>query len=247
MHTSYLNKMLDQSLFILDLLPRSAAPILIILSDSNLFISRLGKYNNILMQLNRVDININFIDIFNSSGNENLYTLGLVSNKSIMSHICKFTGGMFLTEEKISEILNTKIFDNKIKLPFCFSNTKKQSFLNPEESLSLLDITNNNLRISIDNLEENKLSVNSSLSENKLKFGENKIQIKCKNCENSIYSFFCKKPYQDKIRKKDFALNNQALKNFKKTNPQFNFSLFFIDEFKRYKDVKIIQKETVTL
>ena len=77
--TSYLNKMLDQSLYILDLLPRSATPILIIFSDSNLYISRLGRYNNILMQLNRVDINIHFIDIFNSSGNINLFALGLIS------------------------------------------------------------------------------------------------------------------------------------------------------------------------
>lgn len=75
-HTTYLNKMLDQSLYILDLLPKKAAPVLIIFTDSNLYIDKLGNYNNILMQLNRIDININIVNIHSALNELNLFSLG---------------------------------------------------------------------------------------------------------------------------------------------------------------------------
>ncbi len=75
-HTTYLNKMLDQSLYILDLLPKKAVPILIIFTDTNLYINKIGNYNNILMQLNRIDININVINIYSANSELNLSSLG---------------------------------------------------------------------------------------------------------------------------------------------------------------------------
>lgn len=113
-HTSYLNKMLDQSLYILDLLPRSGAPILIIFTDSNLCIAKIGKYNNILMQYNRVDINIHIVDLYSSNNDLNLFSLGFIKNETIMKHICKFTGGCYFNEQKLNQIL--KLPQNKNNL-----------------------------------------------------------------------------------------------------------------------------------
>ena len=75
-YTTYLNKMLDQSLYILDLLPKKAVPVLIIFTDSNLYLEKLGNYNNILMQLNRIDVNINIINIYSTNNEVNLFALG---------------------------------------------------------------------------------------------------------------------------------------------------------------------------
>ena len=38
--------------------------ILFLLTDGNFYLPKLGKYNNILMQLNRIDISIQIIDLF---------------------------------------------------------------------------------------------------------------------------------------------------------------------------------------
>lgn len=272
--TSYLNKMLDQSLYILDLLPRSAAPILIILSDSNLYMSRLGRYNNILMQFNRVDININYIDIFNSTGNMNLFALGLISNKSIMSHISKFTGGCFFSEEKIAKIAKAKINEKSAKLPFGFSSVNKSKSAEgsapvwpkkneSESSINFLNNENNNNNSHTDSTKNNNYneakqnnfknieSVNVCEEfKSHSKEGNELITLtrsKCKNCDDNVSIFFCKKPYKDKQITTHFVINNQALKDIKKSNSQINFSLNFLDLFKRYKDVKIFQKETVKL
>ncbi len=260
--TSYLNKLLDQSLYILDLLPRSAAPILIIFSDSNLYISRLGRYNNILMQFNRVDININFIDIFNSSGNINLYALGLISNKSIMNHISRFTRGSFFTEEKISKITKTKINEKITKLPFEFSSVKNMKISVTEHSnikqLNIIDtkiVDQNEKQISNHPDEISSESLNSletiKINDNYNAHTKDQNELitlnfsKCKSCNDNVNIFFCKKPYQDKYFNSNFIINNQALKDLKKTNSQINFSLNFLDLLKRNKEIKIFQKETV--
>jgi len=264
--TSYLNKMLDQSLYILDLLPRSAAPILIIFSDSNLYISRLGRYNNILMQFNRVDININFIDLFNYSGNMNLYALGLISNKSIMSYISRFTGGCFFTEEKISKITKSRIIDKNSKLPFSGSNSKNiynrlnsQNTSNENYSATL---ASRNSIISLQNKEnfngKNHNNFESFKNIESVKYnqdynfqyqnGDELITLnysKCRNCDDNVNIFFCKKPFQEKYLTASFIINNEALKDLKKTNSQINFTLNFLDLFKRYKEINIYQKETV--
>jgi hypothetical protein len=108
-HSSFINKLLDQSLYILDLLPRSAAPLLIILTDSNLSIAKLGNYNSILMQYNRVDISINIIDIYSTNSEINYFELGLINNKDLMRYICRFTCGSYFNENKLCQILNIKM------------------------------------------------------------------------------------------------------------------------------------------
>jgi hypothetical protein len=122
---SHMNKMLDQSLYILDLLPKHAIPLLIVFTDSNLCVSKLGKYNNILMQLNRVDINISIIDIYSSSSEVNLFSLGFVNNDSIMRHICGFTSGSYFTEKDLCEILKLDRVENSNRNILNF-NVKKE-------------------------------------------------------------------------------------------------------------------------
>jgi hypothetical protein len=122
---SHMNKMLDQSLYILDLLPKHAIPLLIMFTDSNLCVSKLGKYNNILMQLNRVDINISIVDIYSTSNDVNLFSLGFVNNDSIMRHICNFTGGSYFTEKDLCEILKIERVENTHRNILNF-NVKKE-------------------------------------------------------------------------------------------------------------------------
>ena len=62
--SNILNTILEYSLYCLDLLPRTATPILFFITDSNLNFSFQGKYNNILMQYGRIDISIQIFDLF---------------------------------------------------------------------------------------------------------------------------------------------------------------------------------------
>jgi hypothetical protein len=124
---SHMNKMLDQCLYILDLLPKHAIPLLIIFTDSNLCVSKLGRYNNILMQLNRVDINISIVDIYSSVNETNLFSLGFVNNLNVMRHVCSFTGGSYFTEKDLCEILKIDKFDNSNRNILNFNMKKKES------------------------------------------------------------------------------------------------------------------------
>ena len=99
---NYLNKILQHSLFLLDLLPREATPILFILTDSNLNLNNLGKYNNILHQFNRKDIKINIINLYNM--NSNFLTPFNINNQQIMQYICEFTDGKYFNYyEKLND------------------------------------------------------------------------------------------------------------------------------------------------
>jgi hypothetical protein len=130
-----LNKILDQSLYVSDLLPRTATPILIILTDSNLCFSKLGKYNNILMQLNRVDINISIIDLYSTDGNLNPFSIGFINNDSIMKHVSYFTGGCYFKENDLSNIL---------KIDKICNNGRNILNFNKSEENKLKNLNNNN-------------------------------------------------------------------------------------------------------
>jgi hypothetical protein len=134
--TSHMNKMLDQCLYILDLLPKHAIPLLIIFTDSNLCVSKLGKYNNILMQLNRVDINISIIDLYSSNNDVNLFSLGFVNNETVMRYICNFTSGNYFSEKDLCNTLKLERFENKNRnilnfntKPEPISTTNKSNFI----------------------------------------------------------------------------------------------------------------------
>jgi len=73
---STLNPVLEKAYYVLDLLPKTATPLIFLLTDSNLNLSNLGDYNNILMRFNRIDVNIHIIDLHSNNLNYDLYSLG---------------------------------------------------------------------------------------------------------------------------------------------------------------------------
>jgi hypothetical protein len=216
-YTSYLNKMLDQSLYILDLLPRSATPLLIMFTDSNLCLAQMGNYNDILMQYNRIDINVHIIDLYSSNSELNQFYFGYINNETIMEHICKFTGGSYLNEQKLSQILKIKI--------------------NRSESKNILNF--NNPKPSENNFNENYLSSISQSPQS------NKHYSKCSKCNTSADLFFCKKPYQEKSPNFSFLrVNNDILDQVKKSINELGFNFSAIDGFKITQGIKVYQKET---
>lgn len=111
-NTSDILKILHQSLYILDLLPRRASPIILFFSDACLCCSQIGVYNNYLMQLNRVDVTVHNI-VLGSFCQRNMFSLANVPNYSIVRYISEFTGGVFLKENELCSILGINNNNNK--------------------------------------------------------------------------------------------------------------------------------------
>jgi len=97
------------------MMPKTASPILIFLSDSNLFISEKGNYNNVLMQYNRVNISLYVIDLYNYSETINLNTLGFVHSINTMKYICQFTNGEYISEKYLCNLLDIPIINKFTK------------------------------------------------------------------------------------------------------------------------------------
>ena len=142
---SYLNKILQHSLFLLDLLPREATPILFILTDSNLNLNNIGKYNNILHQFNRKDIKINIINLLNI--NSNFLMPFNINNQQIMQHICEFTDGKYFNYyEKLNDnnnnltiyphnIINLNINENENNSLIIFNKSNNFEYIDEENDL----------------------------------------------------------------------------------------------------------------
>ena len=105
----YLNKILEQGLYILDLLSLNATPLFFLLTDSVLDLLFTGKYNNILMQLGRVDINLQIIDLSPNNMQLKLTSPVYLNNIELMKYIAKATGGNYFSEDYLNFILGGKM------------------------------------------------------------------------------------------------------------------------------------------
>ena len=92
----FLYKIFENCLLTFNLMPSSGNRILFFLTDGNIFLPHLGKYNNILMQLNRADISIQIIDMFYRNNCYGLTSPKFVNDIEIMKYLAKFTGGNYI-------------------------------------------------------------------------------------------------------------------------------------------------------
>ena len=214
--TMYLNKILEQGLYILDLLSLNATPLFFLLTDSVLDLLFTGKYNNILMQLGRVDINLQIIDLSPNNMQLKLTSPVYLNNIELMKYIAKATGGNYFSEDYLNFILGGKM--------------KKQYTLNSQNILNFdyedgVKTINNSC-----NSFTNKSNVNTSAYE---RF------IFCKMCDRKLSTFFCKKPFLPKAKKNKLTITLETIEKMLNQG----FSLRSIEEFKAQSKKQFIQKE----
>lgn len=156
-----LTKLLEKCIYILDLLPRYASPILILFTDGSFYCSDIGNYNNVLMKFNRIDITIQVILLSKLSAN-NIYSFGNIPNYSIVKYLCDFTGGNCLFEEDLKYLLCNKYIENQIHIKD--SITLDKELVNIESNKNIMNIKVDNAS-NLDNLNKsnnNKVFNNSN-------------------------------------------------------------------------------------
>lgn len=167
----FLQKILENSLFTFNLMPSTGSRILFLLTDGNFFLPDLGKYNNILMQLNRIDISIEIIDLLYRNNCYGLTSPTFVNDIETMKYLSQFTGGNYINENDFIR----KFFPE-------YKNNKKDDhmFFYPT-------------------LYPNIINYNSDLEESKKiwrkRFTDyyDEKHIHCELCQNGFGLFLCKK------------------------------------------------------
>ena len=114
--SNILNTIFEYSLYCLDLLPRTATPILFFITDSNLNFSSQGKYNNILMQYGRIDISIQIFDLFNPEKNNIFSQPSFCNSIDLLKYIAKFTNGNYFPIDYLNDFFHIKKIESNINL-----------------------------------------------------------------------------------------------------------------------------------
>ena len=187
----FLYKILENCLLTFNLMPSTGNRILFLLTDGNIFLPNLGKYNNILMQLNRADISIQIIDMFYRNNCYGLTSPKFVNDIEIMKYLAKFTGGNYINEN-----LFIKLFFPKERGD---DKNKKDRFFYPS-------------------LYPNILSYNINLKESedlwKKRFEDvfDEKHLHCENCSKGFELFLCKKieVENNKNKNDEFVLYNKT-------------------------------------
>ena len=187
----FLYKILENCLLTFNLMPSTGNRILFLLTDGNIFLPNLGKYNNILMQLNRADISIQIIDMFYRNNCYGLTSPKFVNDIEIMKYLAKFTGGNYINEN-----LFIKLFFPKERGD---DKNKKDRFFYPT-------------------LYPNILSYNINLKESedlwKKRFEDvfDEKHLHCENCSKGFELFLCKKieVENNKNKNDEFVLYNKT-------------------------------------
>ena len=187
----FLYKILENCLLTFNLMPSTGNRILFLLTDGNIFLPNLGKYNNILMQLNRADISIQIIDMFYRNNCYGLTSPKFVNDIEIMKYLAKFTGGNYINEN-----LFIKLFFPKERGD---DKNKKDRFFYPS-------------------LYPNILSYNLNLQESedlwKKRFEDvfDEKHLHCENCSKGFELFLCKKieVENNKNKNDEFVLYNKT-------------------------------------
>ena len=187
----FLYKILENCLLTFNLMQSSGNRILFLLTDGNIFLPNLGKYNNILMQLNRADISIQIIDMFYRNNCSGLTSPKFVNDIEIMKYLAKFTGGNYINENLFIELFFPKEQGKK-------HEEKKDRFFYPS-------------------LYPNILTYNLNLQESedlwKKRFNDvfEEKHLHCEYCSKGFELFLCKKTEVEKNKKikKEIVLDNK--------------------------------------
>ena len=184
-------KILENCLLTFNLMPSSGNRILFLLTDGNIFFPHLGKYNNILMQFNRVDISIQIIDMFHRNNFYGLTSPKFVNDIEINKYLARFTGGNYINENLFIKLFFPKEGEKGDK-------NKKDRFFYPT-------------------LYPNILSYNLNLQESEYmwqkRFNDayDEKLLHCEYCNKGFELFLCKKIIVDKSQNdpKEFVLHNK--------------------------------------
>ncbi len=191
----YLNNILEYTLYYLDLLPRTASPILFLITDSNLCFSYFGKYNNILMQYGRIDISIQIIDLFDTNKFNKFTPPSSINSINLFKDITKFTNGNYFPIDYLNDFFGIKKKEsNKNILSYNLKKTKNYRIKSEvsinckccKDTLSMFfckkpfheyNICNNNIYINQNVNDNNKIcSINFNINAINY-FNSNKINI----------------------------------------------------------------------
>ena len=189
----FLYKILENCLLTFNLMPSSGNRILFFLTDGNIYLHHLGKYNNILMQLNRADISIQIIDMFYRNNCYGLTSPKFINNIEIMKYLAKFTGGNYINENLFIELFFPKELDNDRE-----NKNKKDRFFYPTLYPNILSY---NL-----NIQKSKDLWNKRFND---VFDEKYLH--CEHCAKGFELFLCKKIQveNNKKDKEEFVLYNK--------------------------------------
>ena len=189
----FLYKIFENCLLTFNLMPSSGNRILFFLTDGNIYLPHLGKYNNILMQLNRADISIQIIDMFYRNNCYGLTSPKFVNDIEIMKYLAKFTGGNYINENLFIELFFPKEIDNERN-----NKNKKDRFFYPTLYPNILSY---NL-----NMQKSKELWNKRFND---VFDEKYLH--CENCAKGFELFLCKKieVENNKKDKEEFVFYNK--------------------------------------
>ena len=189
----FLYKILENCLLTFNLMPSSGNRILFLLTDGNIFLPNLGKYNNILMQLNRADISIQIIDMFYRNNFYGLTSPKFVNDIEINKYLAKFTAGNYISENFFIELFFPK--EKEVH-----DNNKKDRFFYPSLYPNILNYNYN--------LEESEY-----MWEKRFKVVADEKHVHCQYCSKGFELFLCKKIVIDNKTKgkKEIIINNNKI------------------------------------
>ena len=180
----FLNKILENSLFTFNLMSSSGSRILFLLTDGNFYLPSLGKYNNILMKLNRLDISIQMIDLFYRTNIFGLTSPTFTNDIETMKYIAQFTEGNYINENDFIKLFFPSYKNNE---------NKNHIFFYPSLYPNILNYNSNE--------QESK-----ELWEKRFSDYYNEKQIHCEICNKGFQLFLCKS-----ILIKENNLNNKII------------------------------------
>ena len=180
----FLNKILENSLFTFNLMSSSGSRILFLLTDGNFILPSLGKYDNILMKLNRIDISIQIIDLLYRNNLFGLTSPIFANDIETMKYLAQFTGGNYINENYFIKLFFPSYKNNE---------NENHIFFYPSLYPNILNYNSNE--------EESK-----KLWEKRFTDNYNEKEIHCEICNKGFQLFLCKN-----IIIKENNVNNQII------------------------------------
>ena len=201
----FLYKILENCLSIANLMSGLGCPILFLLTDGNACLPKLGKYNNILMQFNRVDISIQIIDLFYRNNFYGLTSPTYANDIESMKYIAQFTGGNYINENYFITLFFPleEINDKNKKYTTLFPLDEKKNKINNENHIFFYP-----------SLYPNILNYNTNIEESiqlwaKRFYDYTEKQILCESCTKGFEIFLCKKILLNNKSKNEIILNEK--------------------------------------
>ena len=180
----FLQKILENSLFTFNLMSSCGSRILFLLTDGNFYLENLGKYNNILMQLNRIDISIQIIELLYRNNCYGLTSPTFANDIETMKYLAQYSGGNYINENYFVDLFFPEEKPNENKL---------NKFYYPSLYPNILTYNSNE--------QESKY-----LWEKRFSDYYDEKRINCELCDKGFQLFLCKR-----VQIKENNLKNEII------------------------------------